>query len=117
MSETCTECGQVISKAVTNAEILAALIKYNNLDLWAVRGVQTVWTDVPNVGKVRVVDIAAEYYEDPGYSTSDIYIVFEIADTGVFYRIDGEMSSYEGNVWERDLKKVLKQKREIYVYE
>lgn len=116
MSETCTECGQVISKAVTNAEVLAALIKYDDLDLWAIRGVQEAWTEVPNVGKVRVVDIAAEYYEDPGYSTSDIYIVFEVSDRG-FYRIDGEMSSYEGNVWERDLKRVMKQKREIYVYE
>lgn len=116
MSEICSECGQVVSKAVTNDEILAALVKYQSLDRWAVGGVQAGWTEVPNVGNVRVVDIPAEYYEDPGYGTSDIYIVFEVADRG-FFRVDGEMSSYDGNVWERELNRVMKQKREIWVYE
>ncbi len=116
MAETCSECGQVVSKAVTNAEIMAALVKHQSLDHWAAGGVKADWTEVPNVGKVRVVDIAADYYEDPGYSTYDIYIAFEISDRG-FFRVEGEMSSYEGNVWERELNRVMKQKREIWVYE
>lgn len=117
MADTCSECGQVVSKAVTMPEILAALVKFQTLDRWALNGPTETWSDVANLGKVRVVDVAEEFNEDPGYDTVDIYVVFEIMNHYGYYRMDGEMSSYEGNEWKQSLRKVMKQKREVYVYE
>jgi hypothetical protein len=115
MSKTCQLCGQVVGQATTTAEILAALQKHKSLVQWAYEGVQTEYENVPNVGTVRVVDVSDSFNEDPGYSTLNTYIVFEVGNS--FYRINGETSSYEGDVWENQLVTVRKQKKEIWIYE
>lgn len=116
MADKCTECGQVISKAETLEEIFAAFKKHMSPYSWAAHYPKTDWEDVPNLGKVRIVDLSETFHEDPGYGELRVYMVFEVANKG-FYRVEGEKSSYDGTRWDTVLFPVQKQKREIWVYE
>lgn len=116
MADKCSECGQVISKAETLEEIFAAFKKHKSPYTWASYSQGSDWEEVPNLGKVRIVEVSESYYEDPGYDDVKIHMVFEVANKG-FYRVDGEKSSYDGDRWSTVLFPVRKQKKEIYVYE
>lgn len=116
MAETCSECGQVVSKASTLQELYSAIKKDWNWYAWGSEQVGT-YRVVPNVGRVELVDKSDNINEDPEYSTLDIYMVFFINDLNVHVRLNGELSSYEGHNWESWFTKVNKQKREIWVYE
>lgn len=115
VSETCDSCGQVVSKAVTNAEIFAALKKFKSPWQWqSVYGQPAV--DVPNVGKVEVVEVSDNYDDDPGYGELNIYLVWCV-DGNKFYKVEGEKSSYDGTVWDSYISRVTKQKKEVWVYQ
>lgn len=64
------------------------------------------------VGVVRVVD------QEGGEGQGDhAHIVFQVKDTGQYFRIDGYYSSYEGTDWDGELREVHRVTREVVFYE
>jgi hypothetical protein len=68
---------------------------------------------VDGVGEVKLVSKDAERPED--YGTQECHLVFEI--DGVFYKKEGEVSSYDGYRWEGGLKVVEAKTRPVVYYE
>jgi hypothetical protein len=68
---------------------------------------------VPGIGEVKLVSKDAERPDD--YGTEECHLVFEI--DGVFYKKEGEVSSYNGFQWEAGLKVVEAKTRPVVYYE
>ncbi len=118
MSENCYECGQVISKAESLPEILAAIKKDYSIHSWSQESVGTE-RKVPNLGTVTLIDRSDTLDDDPGYSELDIHLVFGVHDglKDRMFKIEGDKSSYDGTRWNSWISPVQKRRKEVWVYE
>lgn len=72
--------------------------------------------EIPELGKVTIVDYH-DYDVNKNYDgwSEDIWVVFQIH--GVLYKAFGKHSSYEGSVWEHEMKLVAPKIRHVIDYE
>lgn len=114
-----------MSVAPSEKQIRKALLSYAEKHLeWGSFGEYMNWRgerrgsiyNIPGLGEVRIVDYH-DYDSNKNYDgwSEDIWIVFEIHDK--LYKATGQHSSYEGSLWEEELKVVVPKQRMVTYYE